>query len=177
MKKIIALFIIVVLSSAANMQVFSQKIKTSKQLPITKNEKNNKRNENPTDVRLAQAEAFSDGNGVYIRWETEYENKNLGFYLYRTTGKGTELVSERFVAGGRSTSSEDLVYGGMYSYFDENGDSTSSYYIESIQINGNRKVIGQVSVKSVDNIAPLAGSSSQELKKKRIDAAKAPELT
>lgn len=174
MKKIIALFVIVVLSSAANMQVFSQKIKTSKKLPDVINELPIiKKNDIPTDVKLKQAEAFSDGSGVYIRWQTEYENKNLGFYLYRVTAKGAVLVNKGFVAGGRSTSSEDVVYGGIYSYFDENGDPSSSYYIESLQINGNRKVIGQVSTKSVNDLASLAGSSSQQLKKKNDDTAKA----
>ena len=174
MKKIIAFCIIVVLSSAANMQVFSQKIKTSKKLPEIKNETPIKKNETPTDVKLKQAEAFSDGSGVYISWQTEHENKNLGFYIYRVGAKGSPvLVNESFVAGGRSTSSEDVVYGGMYSYFDENGDATSSYYIESLQINGDRNIIGRVSAKAVNNLAPLAGASSQELKKKKDDSLKA----
>jgi hypothetical protein len=173
MKKIIALFVIVVLSSAANMQVFSQKIKTSKKLPDVTNELPIiKKNDAPTDVKIKRAEAYSDGGGVYIRWQTEYENKNLGFYIYRVNAKGSAvLVNQSFVAGGRSTSSEDVVYGGIYSYFDENGDASSSYYIESLQINGNRQVIGQVSTKSVNDLTPLAGSSSRELKKKNEDAA------
>jgi hypothetical protein len=167
MKKIVAFFVIVMLCSTANIQVFSQKIIkniNSKKIPVTQNETPGNA---PSDVKLKTAEAYSDGNGVFIRWQTEYENKNLGFYLYRIGANGPELVNEGFVAGGRTTSSEDVVYGGRYSYFDEKGDAGSSYYIESLQMNGNRKVLGQVSTKSVDNIVSLAGSSSKELKKRR----------
>ena len=176
MKKTVAFFVIVMLCSMSNIQVFSQKIKNVNKFPVTKNEPPVTKNETPgnapSDVKLKSAAAYSDGNGVYIRWQTEYENKNLGFYLYRVGAKGTELVSEGFIGGGRTTSSEDIVYGGIYSYYDENGDSTNAYYIESIQMNGNRKILGQVSTKSVDDLTPLAGASSRELKKRRDETAK-----
>src|SRR5215213_2710866 len=178
MKKIVSFFVIVMLCSTANIQVFSQKIRNvGKKIPVTKNEtpvaKNETPNEAPSDVKLKTAAAFSDGNGVYISWQTEYENKNLGFYLYRVGAKGTELVTDGFIAGGRTTSSEDVVYGGRYSYFDETGDSTSVYYIESLQTNGNRKILGEVATKPVNDLTPLAGASSRELKKRREELPKA----
>jgi hypothetical protein len=173
MKRTVAFFVIVMLCSTANIQVFSQKNKdfNNKKIPVIKNQppiiKHETPGNVPSDVKLKSAAAYSDGNGVFIKWQTEYENKNLGFYLYRVGANGTELVSEGVVAGGRSTSSEEVVYDGIYSYFDENGDSASSYVIESLQMNGNRKVLGQVSTKSVNDLSSLAGASSRELKKRR----------
>ena len=178
MKKIVTLFVIVMLCTTANVQVFSQKIRGINQLPINKKPiKNEMPGPVPSDVKLESAAAVSDGNGVFIRWQTEYENKNLGFYLYRVNAKGTELVNQNFVAGGRATSSEEVVYGGIYSYFDENGSLGDSYYIESLQINGNRKIIGQVSTRQVDNLAAFAGESSQELKRKKEESAEIPDGT
>ncbi len=158
MKKIVAFIVIVVLSSTANIQVFSQKIRNTdiNKFSVIKTE-------TPSDVKLKSAEAFSDGNGVYIRWQAEYENRNLGFFLYREGKNGRELVSPSIVGGGRTISSEDVVYGGAYSYFDADGDSASSYFIESLQMNGMRTILGQTSVKSVGDLAAVAGSSSQEL--------------
>ena len=182
MKKTIAFFVILILCSMTNVQVFSQKIRSNKKIPIIKNEtpvtknetpvtKNETPGEVPSDVKLKSAVAFSDGNGVYIRWQTEYENKNLGFYLYRVGAKGLEPVNEGFVAGGGTTSSETVVYGGIYSYFDKHGDSASSYYIESLQINGNRKIIGQVSTETVAELTSLAGASSRELRQRSDESA------
>src|SRR5262245_23244285 len=114
MKRIFVFFVIVALCSTANLQVFSQKIRTinSKKIPIIKNETPIIKNDIPTDVKLRTAEAYTDGSGVFIRWQTEYEYKNIGFYLYRAGAKGVEPVSQGLIAGGRATSSEDLVYGG-----------------------------------------------------------------
>jgi len=40
-------------------------------------------------VKYSSAAAFTDGNGVWIEWETEVESNNLGFYVYRTSGDYT----------------------------------------------------------------------------------------
>lgn len=171
MKKIVAFFVIVVLCSAANLQVFSQKIRkvnpvripAKMETPVIKDETPVIKSENPTDVKLRSAEAFSDGNGVFIRWQAEYENRNLGFYLYREDKAGRTLVSEGIVGGGRTISSEDVVRGGTYSYFDAAGNAGNIYYIESYQLNGNRQIVGEVSPKSVDDLTSVAGASSEEL--------------
>jgi hypothetical protein len=159
MKKTVTLFVIVAMISVANIQIFSQKIRnvSIKKLPVTKTE-------TPTDTKLQSADAFSDGNGVYIRWQAEYESRNLGFFIYRLGAKGRELVSQEMVAGGYTKSSETLVYGEKYSYFDAGGNLATTYQIESLGINGQRQIVGQVSPKPVSNLASVAGSSSQELK-------------
>ncbi len=178
MKKIVAFFVIVVLCSAANLQVFSQKIRTvnpgkipaaKKETPLIKDEIPVIKSEIPTDVKLRSAEAYTDGNGVYLRWQAEYENRNLGFYLYREDKNGRTLVSEGIVGGGRTISSEDIVNGGAYSYFDELGNAGNTYYIESFQQNGNRRIIGEVSPKSVDDLSSVAGVSSQELASRKAE--------
>ncbi len=165
MKKLIAFCVIVVLSTAANLQVFSQKTRNvdNNKIPAAKNEYRVAKSETPSDVKLQSAEAFSDGNGVFLKWQAEYENRNLGFLIYREGKSGRELVSQAMIGGGRTISSEDVVYGGTYSYFDANGDSADSYLIESLQMNGTRKFVGQMSVEPVDNLTSVAGFSSQEM--------------
>jgi hypothetical protein len=159
MKKIVAFFIIVMLCSAANLQVFSQKIRNvgNKKNPVTKIE-------TPSGIKLQSADAFTDGNGVYLRWQAVYEDRNLGFFIYRIGANGRELVSREIIAGGYTKSSEAVFYGGNYSYFDVDGGSATSYQIESLGINGKRQMIGQVSPKFIGDLAAVAGTSSQELK-------------
>ncbi|HEY8561361.1 MAG TPA: C25 family cysteine peptidase [Pyrinomonadaceae bacterium] len=170
MKKLISFFVMVMLCPLTNIQVFSQKNRSITKTPLTKQQKPTKNQmpgNVPSDVSLKSVAAYSEGEGVYVRWQTEHENKNLGFYLYRVGANGPELVSDGFIPGGRTFSSEDVVYGENYSYFDERGDASSIYYIESIQSNGNRNIIGQVSTTPVDDLISLTGTSSKELKRKR----------
>ncbi len=118
------------------------------------------------EVKLRSAEAFSDGNGVYIQWQAETETQNLGFFVYRVGGKGTELVSPAIVAGGSLISSEKIVTGERYSLFDAQGDFTNSYYIESLGANGQRQTFEQIFPKYLDNLAPVSGTTSEDLIKR-----------
>jgi len=165
MKKIVSFSVIVVLCLAANLPAFSQKIKniTVKKFPAP-------RTLPQVNVKLSSAEAFSDGNGVYLRWQAEYETQNIGFFVYRVGAKGAELVSPSMVGGGSLSSGEKVVYGGKYSFFDPAGNSANSYYIESLGANGKRQTFEPIFPKSVKSITSVAGSSSQELAKLKADA-------
>ena len=162
MKKIIAFSIIVVLCLSANLPVFSQKIKSVSNKKLTVPTKLPQ-----SSVKLSSAEAFSDGNGVYLRWQAEFETRNAGFFVYRINAKGAELVSPSMVGGGSLTSSEAIVYGGKYSFFDANGKSTNSYYIESLGLDGKRQTFEGIFPKAVRNLTSVAGSTSQELIKRK----------
>jgi len=165
MKKIVTFFIIAGLFSASNLHVFSQKIRNDKPIktPVIKYEE-------PVSAKLQSAAAFSDGNGVYIHWQAEFETKNTGFYLYRVSPKGTELVSEAIIGGGSLVSSEDIVYGRKYSYFDPNGTLENSYYIESFSANSVRQIVGKVATQYLADIKTVAGKSNEQL---RIETDKA----
>lgn len=165
MKKIISFSVIVVLCLAANLPAFSQKIRsvTIKKIPAPKTLPQ-------TNVKLISAEAFSDGNGVYLRWQAEFESRNLGFFVYRVGAKGAQLVSPSMIGGGSLTSSETVVSGEKYSFFDPAGNSANSYYIESLGANGKRQRFEPVFPKYIKNLTSVAGSSSQDLTKLKADA-------
>lgn len=172
MKKIVALLTIVVLSSAANLQVFSQK--TGKPMlrkaPLAKSE-------TPAGVRLQSAAALTDGSGVYLHWQAEYEAQNTGFYVYRVGAKGTELVSETITPGGALKSSEAVVYGGIYSFYDPQGELGSNYYIESFSTESVRQIVGSVTAQYISDLKPVAGASGDELKVRAEEAAPVVENT
>jgi Peptidase family C25 len=162
MKKIFTFFVIVIFCQTAILPVFSQKTRN-----LTIKRVSSPKTLPQSSVKLSSAEAFSDGNGVYLRWQAESETGNLGFFIYRVGAKGTELVSPAMVGGGSLTSSESVVYGGKYSYFDAKGDATSSYYIESLGSNGGRQTFGQIFTKQLESLQSVAGSTSEDLIKRK----------
>jgi len=81
-------------------------------------------------VIIDSAQAFTDGDGVYIEWSTSREIDNLGFYVYRIEAGKRSIVDNRFVAGSGIKERHETLYGQRYSLFDANGTSQSQYVIE-----------------------------------------------
>lgn len=161
MKKIIILVIIAILCLTAILPVFSQKTRNVSVKKVSAPKKLPQSN-----VKLNSAEAFSDGNGVYLRWQTETETQNLGFFIYRITEKGTELANPSIVGGGSLISAEPVVYGGKYSFFDTKGDLTNSYFIESVGLNGQRQTFEQIFPKYLRDLTFVADFTSEQLRKR-----------
>lgn len=116
-----------------------------------------------TTTRYGKTAAYSDGNGVFIEWETVSESNNLGFNIYRISGDNTERINKSLVAGGylRGESNSS----GNYSFFDADGDLGFVYYIESLDTNGRLVNSQMLSPKSVEDLTAVAGVSSTQLKK------------
>ncbi len=110
------------------------------------------------------AEAFSDGNDVWLEWETEFELGNLGFYVYRVVGDSKELVSSSLIPGRYLQMRDAQISGQKYSIFDEKGDLNSYYIIESLNINGEKQSNNPIFPKYVGDLTAVAGSSSEFLK-------------
>jgi len=171
MKKIVALLVVVVLSSTANLHVYSQKnrIGDLKNVAPSKIEPPVIVSDLPTDVKLQSAEALTDGGGVYLRWQAAYENRNLGFYLYREDKGGRVQLGDGVIGGGYTRSGEALVYGENYSFFDERGEASSVYTIESQQLNGDRQILARIAPKFIENLAEIAGATSEELAQRKAE--------
>lgn len=121
-----------------------------------------------SSVRYGNAQAFTDGNGVWIEWETVAESNNLGFYVYRISGDANERLNKGLVNGGYMRGEADTP--GKYSYFDATGDSTSAYFIQSVDINGRIVSSKILTPQTVADLTAVAGASSQSLKKSALSA-------
>ena len=151
MKKGLAflVFSLVVLSSS----VFSQNLRSSQ-----------------TDSRLQNAmtvyagtRAFSDGRGVWLEWQTSSETKNIGFYLYRQVGKDKQLVSDSIVGGSYLRAGEEQTNGDTYNYFDPNGNSYDTYFVESLNTDGQRQISNPISPQFISDLKTVAGKSALEM--------------
>ena len=151
MKRGLAFFIfsILVLSSS----VFAQNLKSSF---------NDSRSQKSI-VEYAGTRAFSDGRGVWLEWQTSSETKNLGFLVYRLVGKDKELVSPNMISGSFFRATKDQNSGDTYSYFDPNGNSYDTYYIESMNMNGEKQFSREIFPQFISDIKTVAGKSAIEM--------------
>ncbi len=114
-------------------------------------------------VKYKSIDAFSDGNGVWLEWETSFESGNLGFNVYRSNGIDKELISPSLIPGVYLKKRDAQNIGERYTFFDADGDYNSSYYIETFNINGQTRLSNSVSPKYVSDLTEVAGSSSASL--------------
>ncbi len=155
MKKSIAFLVVLSFGLLLKMPVSAQRLNN---LRINKNKSAK------SSVKYEHIDAYSDGNGVWLEWETSFESGNLGFYIYRSNGVDKELVSPSLVPGVYMKMRDAQNTGEKYTFFDADGDSDSSYYIETFSINGQKQLSNLISPKYVNDLAVYAGNSSAVLK-------------
>lgn len=114
-------------------------------------------------VQISRSEAFSDGNGVWLRWTTEAESKNLGFNIYRISGGETFLVTRNLIVADHLRMPDQSVSGGQYGFFDAGGDLGGIYYIESVGLSGQKKRFELIVPQHVNDLTPIAGATSELL--------------
>lgn len=98
----------------------------------------------PQAISLAAFEATAVGQDVRLNWETASEVNNLGFNLWRGTSfdnrvqLNTELIPAQTPGGGQ---------GALYEWWDQGvGAGTFYYWLEDVDMNGNRTFHEPVSV-------------------------------
>ena len=157
MKKFLAATALLLAVASVNISVSAQKI-----TPPVKFDKNL--------VRYADADAYSDGRGVWLRWNTTVETKNLGFYIYRVVGSEKQLVSSSLIPGANLHTLGDTTTSGRYTFFDRDGGVNSLYVIESYSVNEERQSSNVIQTQFIDDLTKVAGSSSEQFQNQAIDA-------
>ncbi len=150
MKKVLTLLIFSGL--LFNSTAFSQKSKSVNTSPAVQSD----------FVVFDRAEAFSDGAGVWLRWQTASETNNLGFRVYRAAANTRELVSEEMLPGGY-LSGEEHAFGRNYTFFDPKGSTGTVYYLESLGTGGRRQFSNPIFPQVVGDLKRVAGASSETL--------------
>ncbi|HEX3102385.1 MAG TPA: hypothetical protein VHQ01_11360, partial [Pyrinomonadaceae bacterium] len=112
-------------------------------------------------AKFGQVSAFSDGRGVLIQWQMESETRNAGFYVYRVSGKGLQLVSDIMVPGSASHSTGKTLYGEKYEKYDPLGTPGATYVVRSVIMDGRRVDSDQVSASSVSDLSAVSSRTSE----------------
>ncbi len=93
------------------------------------------------------------------------ERSNLGFLVYRIDGNGKQQISPDVILGSAARSSSQTMYGEQYSFFDKSGSTGSVYFVETINMNGQRFASQTVTTKYVTE-ADALGQSLLTMEKK-----------
>jgi len=101
----------------------------------------------PTAVKLSKFAATSYDDGVSVDWESGFEAENLGYELYRERAGVRTRITPSMVAGSalKVGPRSQLQAGYAYSWFDAQGTADAVYYLESIDLRGDRTLTGPIS--------------------------------
>jgi hypothetical protein len=108
MKRVLIALILLCFVLSSDLSVSAQRSQNLKRVPKTEK----------IPVKYNKIQAFSDGNGVYIEWETGLESNNLGFSVYRIGSETKKAVDEKFISGAYLESGESFSSGKKYTFFD-----------------------------------------------------------
>lgn len=158
MKEALSVLLLAVLFLSSSFPVLAQKGKQSRpdNQAATKNSKADK----TPSTKFASAEAFTDGNGVLVRWQMETEVGNAGFNLYRINSQGRTLVQDKFTPGALARNPNGNREGANYRAFDPEGTSSDSYEIESVTVTAQPGKSIKASTTTVDDLSTVSGNSS-----------------
>lgn len=174
MKKFVSVALVAIMVFSACIPSFAQRGVGIK--PVTK----------VGPVQFESIEAFSEGRGAIVRWKTSSETGNVGFNIYRTNRRGSQLVNPAMVLGSYAKIGEKTSYGDDYQIFDPNGRPGASYRIQSFLLDGSRIFSETFTAKLVDDLDEATGNlavgSAQALKEAAFSAnrdvvTKTPELS
>ena len=154
MKKSIALLVIFSFGMLFTAPISAQRLDVFR---VNKSGKNS--------VQFKSIDAYADGNGVWLEWETSFESGNLGFNIYRSNGVNKELINPGLIPGVYLKMRDAQTIGEKYTFFDAEGDYNSTYFIETYSIKGQKQLSDSIAPKFVNDITEFAGSSSELLKK------------
>jgi hypothetical protein len=109
-----------------------------------------------TAVKLTRFSAKGYADGVALAWESGFEVNNLGYHLYREDNGKRTRVTPSIVAGSALTvgPGSRLTAGYSYSWFDRKGTPNSIYYLEAIDLNGEREFTAPLTVQNPGGVSP-----------------------
>lgn len=115
----------------------------------------------PTSVSLKSFKAYTDGNSVTLKWATGGEADNLGFNVYRQTPDGARVqVNPSLIAGSALRTRANLAaMADDYRWKDQAANTSSVYYLEDIDLAGNRTLHGPVSPALAFSVEDLSANS------------------
>jgi Peptidase family C25 len=108
-------------------------------------------------TRLNQISATVGPEGVLIEWRTSYEIDNAGFNVYRVRDGQTLQINRAIIAGSALLAGpgRPLYAGHGYSWFDPQGTANDSYFVEEVDLTGQRT--------AHDAVRPVWGSKLMQL--------------
>jgi len=114
----------------------------------------------PTRIHLQSLTAESGSQGVVLRWKTAGEWNNLGFNVYRDQNGERVRLNPTLVAGSALMMRGYLEKhaGRSYTWIDSAATPASTYWLEDLDLNGQRTLHGPISASVTASSARSASS-------------------
>jgi uncharacterized repeat protein (TIGR01451 family) len=125
-----------------------------------------------TAATMLSFQAQQTGNTVDLRWNTSWERNNLGFNIYRENGAARVRVNRSLIAGSTLITGTETPAGFSYRWTDRRPVSGAIYWIESVDLDGTRKMHGPVVTRLAARSA--RGMSSESADSRTLSDLKAP---
>lgn len=110
-------------------------------------------------TRFGSAEAFSTGQGTWLRWRMDLEKDNAGFIVYRYSKGGIEKVSNMIAGSGFQPGNYPLT-SSEYAFYDASGEIGSTYFVSATAMDGRSLNSSAFSASYVDDIESVKGGES-----------------
>jgi uncharacterized repeat protein (TIGR01451 family) len=116
----------------------------------------------PTRIHLQSLTAEASTQGVVLRWKTGGELNNLGFNVYRERNGERIRLNPTLVAGSALTMRGYLEKhaGRSYAWIDPAATPASTYWLEDLDLNGERTLHGPVSASLTASSARAVSSAT-----------------
>ncbi|HEX6641403.1 MAG TPA: C25 family cysteine peptidase [Thermoanaerobaculia bacterium] len=99
---------------------------------------------NATAAKMLTFQALQSGGTTDLRWNTSWERNNIGFNIYREAGAARVKVNHSLIAGSTLIAGTEVPAGFSYRWTDRRPVPGAIYWIESIDLDGTRKMHGPV---------------------------------
>jgi uncharacterized repeat protein (TIGR01451 family) len=97
-----------------------------------------------TAAKMLNSQAVQHAGSVELSWNTSWERNNLGFNIYREQGAARVRVNHSLIAGSTLIAGTEVPAGFSYRWTDRRPVPNASYWIESVDLDGTRKMHGPV---------------------------------
>lgn len=116
----------------------------------------------PTRADVMSMAAAKQDDGVLISWRTDYEERNLGFNIYREDGTGKQRINPGLIAGSALTAGNTpLTAGQPYAWLDSERrrPDGARYWLEELDLDGNSVWHGPITVPATESTRSREGPS------------------
>lgn len=158
MKKFFTLIVLTFLTISLSIPVLAQKI--GKKSRVEQNVEKSVEKTAVKSLEFVSSQAYSDGSGVLLKWQTNYEDKNLGFFVFRIKDGATAMVSDSLVPGAYMKTGRAAETGDQYEFFDAAGDYAAVYFIQSFDANGKTLNSEYLYPRQVADLKEVGGQSA-----------------
>jgi uncharacterized repeat protein (TIGR01451 family) len=113
-----------------------------------------------TAATMFNVQALQSNGTTDVRWNTSWERNNLGFNVYREAGAARVRVNKSLIAGSTLVVGTEAPAGFSYRWTDRKPVPGAVYWIESVDLDGTRKLHGPFAPRLASSGAKSIVSSS-----------------